>query len=451
MAKNILSDVVIKKKRTSLPNRETTEKKSVASAKVENFSPKISIDGDYFSNYKKKDSGVNIPIGTTRENRFSFVLPISIFIAILILLSAYTIIFAKAKIEMTLNEEPINILTNISATKSATSGLGFETITISGEKSSLIQATSQKIINKNASGSIIIYNNWSTAPQKLVKNTRFETPDGKIYRITAPISVPGYKKTTQGTVPGSTETIVYSDQPGENYNSPLTDFTLPGFKGDPRFEKIFARSKSEISGGFSGAVNVASDEQIQTAKDSLKNELQTSLFADALNQIPRDHVLYDNAYDIKFSDGEPQVSNQTSGANMAQISLKATFVGILLDKEQLEEEIIKVNNINGTAADHNIENLQKLTFSLNNKSGADIESSKTISFALSGSTTIKSIVNEDELRKDLAGKNKIEFQDVFKKYESIKTAHLQLDPLWIRKIPDDESKIVLKTTNPTSK
>ena len=48
-------------------------------------------------------------------------------------------------------------------------------------------------MERKASGQIIVYNAYNDNNQKLIKNTRFETPDGKIYRIQASIIVPGTK------------------------------------------------------------------------------------------------------------------------------------------------------------------------------------------------------------------------------------------------------------------
>jgi len=54
------------------------------------------------------------------------------------------------------------------------------------------------------------------------------------------------------TVPGSIEVTVYADEPLSKYNIGLTDFTVPGFKGAPQFETFYARSKTPMTGGFTG-------------------------------------------------------------------------------------------------------------------------------------------------------------------------------------------------------
>ena len=42
-----------------------------------------------------------------------------------------------------------------------------------------------------SSGKIIVYNNFSSEPQRLIIRTRFESPEGLVYRIPESIVVPG--------------------------------------------------------------------------------------------------------------------------------------------------------------------------------------------------------------------------------------------------------------------
>ncbi|MDA8611429.1 hypothetical protein N9L18_01015, partial [Candidatus Pacebacteria bacterium] len=61
--------------------------------------------------------------------------------------------------------------------------LGFTIIEISEESSQTVKATGEESITTKATGEITIYNEYTEEDQRLVKNTRFESPDGMIYRI----------------------------------------------------------------------------------------------------------------------------------------------------------------------------------------------------------------------------------------------------------------------------
>ena len=93
------------------------------------------------------------------------------------------------------------------------------------------------------------------------------------------VTIPGTKVENGKTVPGSKEVDVVADKAGAEYNIGLTDFTIPGFKGSPKFETVFARSKTEMTGGYVGnsqivtknAVDIAVAELVVEANKNLKN------------------------------------------------------------------------------------------------------------------------------------------------------------------------------------
>lgn len=105
--------------------------------------------------------------------------------------------------------------------------------------------------NAKASGVITIMNAYSEAAQPLVATTRFELPDGRLYRLAESITVPGTRTDSGKTVPGKIDARVVADSTGDRYNITSGTFTIPGFKGSPKFEKITAEVKGAFSGGGS--------------------------------------------------------------------------------------------------------------------------------------------------------------------------------------------------------
>ena len=79
-----------------------------------------------------------------------------------------------------------------------------------------VTSENEVTIKTEASGKIVVYNNYSTAGQKLIKDTRFETPNGLIFRIKDAVTVPGKKTVGGETVPGSLEVTVYADKEGDS-------------------------------------------------------------------------------------------------------------------------------------------------------------------------------------------------------------------------------------------
>ena len=190
----------------------------------------------------------------------------------------------------------------IAVSDNETGGVPFDIIMLDKTEVKEVEAIGEEQVMEKARGEIIIFNDYGSKSQRLIKNTRFETPEGLIYRIQNSVVVPGQKKDSSGkTIPGSLEVTVYADQPGEKYNIGLKDFTIPGFEGTERFNSFYARSKTAMKGGFEGIKKIASDEDIKSIQTQLSIELIAKLIEEVKTQVPEGFVLYEDAI---FSEAE---------------------------------------------------------------------------------------------------------------------------------------------------
>ncbi|KKQ06848.1 MAG: hypothetical protein US15_C0002G0001, partial [Candidatus Moranbacteria bacterium GW2011_GWF1_36_4] len=111
-------------------------------------------------------------------------------------------------------------------------------------------ATGQKdVSDQKAHGTVVVYNEYSAASQQLVATTRLLTEDGKLFRLVAGVVVPGISEIEGKIEPGKIEVEVVADQSGEEYNIEESKFSIIGFKGGPKYEKIHARSIAKMIGG----------------------------------------------------------------------------------------------------------------------------------------------------------------------------------------------------------
>src|SRR3989344_8893526 len=102
--------------------------------------------------------------------------------------------FVSADIHITPKQQKIPLNnTTVTAVKGdgGDSALSYQVITLTEAKGKEVASSGSEEVSTKATGSIVIYNNFSSSPQKLIKNTRFETPNGLIYRISDAITVPG--------------------------------------------------------------------------------------------------------------------------------------------------------------------------------------------------------------------------------------------------------------------
>ncbi|MCK5590891.1 MAG: hypothetical protein KAI72_02945, partial [Candidatus Pacebacteria bacterium] len=248
---------------------------------------------------------------------------------------------ATATVRVVLSQQTTTINDNFSTVRRTNSEgiLTYQIVKLQEKATRDVQPTSEENVERKASGQIIIYNKHSEASLKLIANTRFEAPDGKIYRIDKAITVPGAKGSGDDMVPGSIEVTVYADEAGAEYNIGLVDFTIPGLKTTALlYNDFFARSKTEISGGYSGVLMSASEEDIENTSLALQQKLRESLLKEIRFTIGDDSILYDEAIFIDFT---THVATEVSENGMLNVEEVGLLQAIIFERKELSSEIAK--------------------------------------------------------------------------------------------------------------
>jgi len=416
MPKNLIQDVIPKDnprsiKRIPLPPRRKT----------------LSID--YSEPVQLPTTEDDMPV---KKSRLWLWLIALVSVAVLAFISSY--LFTGATVVVTPVEEALVIKSDFVAKRTGNSGeLTYGLMTLSKEMSRSIPATKEEFVEEKAEGTIVIYNNFGTAVQRLVKNTRFETPEGLVYRILNSVDVPG-KKTVDGkTIPGSIEAVVSAEAPGEKYNINLTDFTIPGFKGDPRYNGFYARSKNKMMGGFSGNKKIVDEKEVEQAREVMQKELKEKLIRDAEAQVPDGYVLFSNGFTAVF-----EAMPEKNTPNTVDITEKATFHFALFNTAGLTEEISKKLNKTGGAK---IPNIKTLIFSLKNPNDASLIENGTLQFRLDGTVRFVRTFDEVQLKGELVNKARKNAEEVFLAYPGIKKAEIKIRPFWKMSFPSDPDDI----------
>lgn len=387
-----------------------------------------------------------IGVASTDQRRFRKV-PSSRFgvwviaaIFLIVLVFAFSFLFSGAKVVVQPKQNKVLVDAHFEAWREQKpEGLSYESMSIEKIGSKIVEATGEKDVKIKAFGRIVIFNNFDSASQRLIKNTRFETPDGLIYRIDKSVVVPGQETRNGKIIPGSIEVVVYADEPGEKYNIGLTDFTIPGFKGSPRFEGFFARSRTEIEGGFVGRKLVVEQEVLEKTKKEIQNDLQKQILNEAFSQKPKGSYLYEDAVFIEFK-SLPDIEKEDG----VEINEKAILYGILFDKNMFARYIAK-NTIAGF--DNNpveIIDAEELVFAILNKENVRPWEEDSFTFTLNGNAQVVWIFDEEQLKNDLLGRAKDALPTVLSGYSSIDQAEVILRPFWKRALPDKPSKIKIE-------
>lgn len=327
------------------------------------------------------------------------------------------------------------------ARKTGEGELLYSVIKLSQDKGLEVPASGEEEVNRKASGTIVVYNDASSEPQRLIENTRFETPSGLIYRIPKAIVIPGRKTVNGDRQPGSIETPVFADEAGEKYNLGLTDFTVPGLKGTARFSTIYARSKTGMSGGFVGMEKVVLDQDRVQAQTELGTALRDELTLEAKAQVPDDFILLSSLSSLTFED-LPQSS--TSSEGHAVINMRGNLQGVMFKKNDLSKHLaLKKNSItSGESVD--IINLDSLSFSFIGTRPTDLLFADEINFSVTGETMFVWRTDEVALKADLVGKRKRDVPSILNNYPTITKATATIRPFWRSVFPDDSASISIK-------
>ncbi|MDB5254598.1 MAG: hypothetical protein JWL80_664 [Parcubacteria group bacterium] len=321
------------------------------------------------------------------------------------------------------------------AYKNGENKLLFSVIKLSEDSGLQAPASGGETVSIKSSGTAIVYNNEKT-PQRLVKNTRFET-DGKIYRVLTDITVPA-QKTSNGTVaPGSLEVTLVADKPGAEFNIPLSDFTIPGLKGDPRFTTMYARSKTAMTGGLVGTQKKVNDADLTKARTTLEATLKDTLYTKAKAQVPEDFILFPSLSTIAY-ELLPQSNPTDAGVT---INERANYYGVMFKKTELANFLASKKGTAGLQTNMNIPDLLSLDFQPVSQNNSDLLKAEDTTFQVTGTVQAVAITDEAALAAALAGTDKSTLPTVLTNFPSIESASAVIRPFWSKTFPSDASKI----------
>lgn len=303
--------------------------------------------------------------------------------------------------------------------------------------SKTVLKSAPKQINQKATGTITIFNNFSASPQTLIKNTRFQSADGKVFRIADSVVVPGKK----GNTPGSIEAKVSADSYGSNYNIGSTDFKIPGFKGSAKYDLFYGKSTSSMTGGISGTVSTVSADDIAIANRDLKPSLNNISMNEAKKFTHDGYFsLYDNLI-INYSDNQELL--MTTDQNSYTLTASSILISVKKDvlAKMIAQQVLKDNfNSNDLVK---IDDVSELIFTLD--PNMDLINSNILKVLITGKVRIVWDYSKDNIKNSLAGQKTSIFGEVLKDYSSsIVLSSYKVKPFWLRNFPQSVNKIKIE-------
>mgnify|MGYP001571330511 FL=1 len=386
----------------------------------------------------------------TGRHRWSIILLIILVVAIVVIYFV-SITFGQAIVTVTVRRSPLTVsgtyrTVNLPNETASSTVLGFQTMVVQGRESITVPAGEAVAVSERASGKIVITNRHSQKAERLVTNTRFESLDGKIYRIQTPILIPGYTLVGGAIKPGELTVKVVADQLGPNYNGTPATFTIPGFKNDSRFKTITARAEGAFAGGFIGERRVVSDAVRLTAETELLRRLKERLLAEAVGQSLDDYVWYPSNvfWRLGLPDGEAGVASTTNvlTGQKVLLSRQAELVVPIFSRAELSQVLARRLLPTYDGAPILFEDLEQLAFQALGTS-SDPQQLIEFNFTLAGEGDLVCQFDQLALVNDLLGRSRRDYQTVFVKYPNIISSMVTFKPPWLTRFPADPKRISL--------
>src|SRR3989344_2438537 len=338
-------------------------------------------------------SGVNARgfAGIKKEklnNRAGLIFTVSGFVLLAIILYFF---LGSAKIVIKPQKEKLDLSINVSVSSNYpqinydSNSIPGQFLSYSAEITKDFTSSGQKEVARKARGEITVFNNFNSESQILFATTRFQSSAGLIFRTPRAITIPGAKLVSGKLVPGSITLEVLADKPGQEYNINADKFTIPGFKGTPRFEGFYAESSQPTSGGIIGLSKIVTERDFNTAKETTAE-----------------------AKTIAFNEDDLLKLVENSISKKGELTLLKETVNFDYSESKLD--------------------LAK----------------KVLTFRLSVQGEAARKVDEQKITKSLLGMKQGKIKDYFLGIPEIESARVILTPFWVRSVPKNINDVELK-------
>jgi len=365
-----------------------------------------------------------------------------IIICLIVLIFISIFVLPRAQVSINPKKEAIRFETEIIANKNinsvnfADSSIPAQVFQIETEDSKKFPTTGEKDIEEKAKGTIIVYNQYSSSDQALVKTTRFLSEQGKLFRLIETTVIPGATIEEGEIIPSSKEVEVAADEPGEAYNIAPSNFTIPGFEGTPKYTSFYGKSIEPMTGGAKGRMRVVTQEDIEGALEIVSLELKNKVQEQFDQKIPDELKLLKETQSLEVVDSNSSLKADEPGKDFV-VTVKVKAWGLAFKEEDILNLIEK--NIGDKISENKIllPSTIKVSY-LDTELNLD-EGKANFSCQIGAESAWR--VDESQIKNNLAGRGEIEVRKYLSSLSEIESAKVIFWPFWVKKIPKNKDKI----------
>lgn len=382
-----------------------------------------------------------------KKRRFSYTLALILCVAIVLTGFGISVATGGATITVFPKNRTVTVNAEFTAYRDKQpEELTYEILTLEATGERQVTATGQEEVVTQATGIIEIIKTTPGA-ERLIKNTRFATSDGKVFRIQESVVVPGAVNNDAGELQsGRIQAEVFADEAGEEYNlSANTRFTIPGFEESgltELFNSVSAVNPEAFTGGFDGPRFIIDEDELATSRQALQQELRDSLLTKIADSQPTGFTAFDNSIAITY-EALPAVQY---GDTLVTIREQAILQIPLFRSTDLASFIAKETIVGYNLSEGvRIANPEEIRFSYLSPTTSQsvIANEDSLSFKIVGNTEIVWTYDAEDIIANLVGKEDTAHTVVLGQYPGIERSTIDIKPFWTRTFPSDEAKITL--------
>jgi len=392
----------------------------------------------------------HLQVERKKSKAFHFSWLLAIGIIIILIFGGYQLAFnilPKATITLEFQKQVIDFEKGITvSSKTLKTQFQNDNIEIPGElliykkNAQIVQkASGRQKVETKASGKLVIFNSYSSASQILVAGTRFQSPEGKIFRLTERVKVPGAEIVAGEIKPSSLEVLIVADQPGAEFNiEKPTIWHLPAFKGTVKYEKIYGQSFEPITNGFIGEKAVPTDSDILEIKNRLVETLKNSLETDSLLALKDKFTLLEGANDFQII--KEEINPQTDENGNFSIFGEAQKRYLVFEESVLKEAII--SKIKNEYLKENNFQLKEFDF-IKEPPSLDLENGQ-MNFKVKGRAVFKPIFDPAAFKNQISGLKEEDLKNILSSLPNIYRVQVSFWPFWVHRVPENVKNIEVK-------
>jgi hypothetical protein len=349
-----------------------------------------------------------------------------------------TVTVTERRIPFTLNKATIE-LTNQEKTDSGR--LSFQAMVVTTTITREVYGSAITTSNTKATGTVVFFNEYSTAKQTVKKGTTLTATNGKKYITQAAATVPGYTTVNKKKVPGTSPSIqVTAADVGETYNSTGTTLTVSGWANA---SKTFYARSAAITGGEAGIAHTMTDSEKQDAITTLQAQLIERLKRETRAQIPEGLVTFP---ELQLPIIDQKTFTFRGGSVRFPATMTGTMVSYLIPRTKLEQAIAAKALREKAYPTVAVPDLEDLVFDMQTAIPTDPSVvPDSITVLVSGSGTVIAKVPIDKVKEQLLGQRRRTFATALKDIPEIDTARFNIFPFWSPRFPSEWTKIDVVT------